>query len=153
MNKNLSADDTFSITDTYVIFNSTAMKRIHVYVSCPMMLGDRETNLSRGIDMAQSLVEAGYCPFVPSLHFVWGDKYSNSYDMWLALDLSWILRCDALIYVDGPSRGVENEIRFAKEHGIPVFSSVKELDIWADSAGKNKAVFEYLETVEAYSLS
>lgn len=172
MKKKLSVNDRFSMTGTTMTFNTVSLNKLCVYVSCPMALGDRRTNMLKGIDMAQTLLEKGYCPFVPSLHFTWGDEYpDNSYDTWLAMDLVWVGRCDALIYLPGLSRGVENEIKFAEENGIPVFSNVEDLDKWAASRleyienhaptvqvgksvnGANKAYFEYMETAEGYSQS
>jgi hypothetical protein len=45
-----------------------------------------------------------------------------------------IERCDAVLRVSGASKGADEDVRIAKERGIPVFTSAGEIPIYAKAA-------------------
>lgn len=67
------------------------------------------------------------CPHLNTAHF----QYSLPDHVWLDGDLTLILRCDAVVLVEGweKSKGTAAEIAYAKEHGIPVLTEA-EVDGW-----------------------
>lgn len=118
----------FSTTDSTVTFGDVTLDRLIIYCSCPMSIGDRELNAKRGIDLAQAALEEGYIPIVPALSYWWNKEWNNSYSMWLCMDLGLLMIADALIYLEGPSVGVEVEKAFAREYHIPIVTSIRELN-------------------------
>ena len=106
------------------------MRAIYVYVAGPFT-GDQTVNTRLAIDAAESLRRAGFIPFIPHLSMFWYLIYPNDYEVWLRMDLAWIEKCDAVLRLEGESRGADREVAHAKERGIQVFGSIDELKIWA----------------------
>jgi hypothetical protein len=50
-----------------------------------------------------------------------------TYEDWLALDFSCISVCDALLRLDGDSKGADREVAYARSLGIPVYLSLDTL--------------------------
>ena len=53
-------------------------------------------------------------------------------EIWLRGDLEIVLRCDALLLVEGweRSEGTLKEIEFARDNNIPVFNTLENLYAW-----------------------
>lgn len=87
------------------------MKKI--YIASPYTVGDVAVNVKRQMDTASYLTDVGFAPFWPLhshfLHMV----HPKTYDKWIALDLQWILACDALLRLGGESKGADMEVQFA----------------------------------------
>lgn len=75
-----------------------------------------------------SLGAAAICPHKNTAFF--GGALPDS--VWLDGDQAILLRCDAVILVDGweTSIGATHEVALAKSRGIPVFETPEELAKW-----------------------
>lgn len=90
------------------------------------------TNVARAIDISNELVKRGYAPIVPHLSY-----YQNlraqaqgkgiDYETWMSVDFRLLERCDAM-FVIAQSPGTNREILFARDLGIPIFTSLEELE-------------------------
>jgi hypothetical protein len=100
---------------------------ITVYIASPYTLGDVAVNVRESLLMADKLVELGYAPYPPLYSHFWHFLSPKPYETWVELDMEWVLRCDVLLRLPGESSGADAEVALAKEHGIPVFNSIKEL--------------------------
>jgi len=40
-----------------------------------------------------------------------------------------LTRCDAVLRIPGESKGADQDVRVAREHGLPVFHSVEEIPV------------------------
>lgn len=86
-----------------------------------------EHNREKVLGVAENLLSKGYVPFVPHLAIEWEKMFSHDPKVWLQYDIMILKRMDALL-VTSESSGVEQEIDFCREHGIPVLYSVDELE-------------------------
>jgi hypothetical protein len=99
----------------------------YVYVAGPISKGDQFMNVRNAILVGERLRAAGLVPFVPHLSALWNLIVPVGYEDWMALDFSWIERCDAVLRMDGESSGADREVVFTNELGKPVFYSEEEL--------------------------
>lgn len=107
----------------------TANRRTRVYVAGPMTgSGNPYANIYRGLDVAVTLLDRGYAPYVPHLTCILEmTQGQRSRETWLGLDKAFLLTCDALVRLDGVSPGADDEVRWATEAGIPVYYSLDQL--------------------------
>jgi hypothetical protein len=98
-----------------------------VFISGPMAIGHRGTNLRSAIAAADRLIEIGCTPHVPHLSWFWDDLSPHPYEEWMQLDFEWIAVCDALLRLPGESTGADRECAFAREEGLPVFEDIDSL--------------------------
>jgi nucleoside 2-deoxyribosyltransferase len=98
-----------------------------VYIAGPLTTGDTIANVRAAIDAAAQLMDAGFHPFVPHLSVLTELVHPMPYERWLEADFAWILKCGSLLRLNGPSKGADREVEFAKGKSIPVFYSVSEL--------------------------
>lgn len=99
-----------------------------IYVAGPITKGDQFQNVRRAMNSATALLNLGHSPFVPHLTCMWHMIHPQDYERWLSYDFEWILACDAVLRIDGESLGADREVAFAKEHGLPVYFSIAELN-------------------------
>lgn len=103
-----------------------------IYIAGPITLGDVELNVHHGIAVADVLMRHGFCPYVPHLTYYWNQLFPHTWEEWLHLDEAWIMVCDAILRLPGPSNGADREASFACEYGIPVFENLVDLCNWRD---------------------
>lgn len=96
--------------------------KFKVYIAGPITLGDHDFNVRQAIDAADKIALAGHTPFVPHINALWGIVYNHSREFWYEWDNEWLKVCDVLIRLPGDSSGADQEVKFAQEHGIPVFT-------------------------------
>ncbi len=77
----------------------------------------------------------GWAVITPHLNTAHYERYEDSelglsYKTWIEGDLAILLKCDAMFVMKGwkTSKGTKGEIKFAKEHNIPVFYEGSEND-------------------------
>ncbi len=99
----------------------------HIYVAGPMSWGNQITNLLKGIDVADELLEAGEIPYLPHTSIFWAmiNRQRWEHADWLNYDKYWVTTAKALIRIPGKSRGADQEVRWARRHSIPVYSTVE----------------------------
>jgi hypothetical protein len=107
----------------------------HVYVAGPFTQGVVEVNVRKAVNAGDRLLSAGLVPYVPHLNWLWGFAHERTYEEWLALDMAWLGKCDAVLRLPGHSPGADREEAFAREHGIPVFYHESRLLEWAFHGG------------------
>jgi len=98
-----------------------------VYISSPYTSGGTIYNIRLAIDAADTLLVAGFAPFVPHLNFAWDLVYMHSYDTWLNWCLEWVASCDCLLRIHGLSPGADAEVALAETLGIPVYYTICDL--------------------------
>ena len=106
---------------------TTAKPIKYVYVAGPYTQGDVMHNIRASIEAASELLRAGLIPFCPHLTGFWHFHAPEDYNDWLAYDLAWLHKCDALLRLPGPSSGADNEVVVAKGMGIPVYNRMEKL--------------------------
>jgi len=116
-------------TDTVKILEEIFkhQKIVTVYIAGPYTNGDTERNIQVAIDTAEKLFALGYVPFVPHLNHYWHLRHPRSYEHWMQWCCVWLSRCDAVLRLEGESKGADDEVVLANEFQIPVFYSVNEL--------------------------
>ena len=97
-----------------------------IYISAPCANGDIEDNIKKVIDCADELCELGHVPFIPHLAHLWHLLSPKPASSWLWYDLVWLNYCDALLRLPGKSQVADKEVKFAEEHCIPVYYSIRE---------------------------
>lgn len=100
---------------------------VHVYVAGPYSVGDVDRNVNEAIQAGDQLLSVGFVPFVPHLTHFWHALHRHTYTDWCDYDLQWLRRCDALLRLEGKSRGAAREVRMARSIGIPVFYDLGDL--------------------------
>lgn len=103
-----------------------------VYIAGPMTLGNASLNAMQGIATADALWRNGFIPYCPHLTHFWHRYYPHTWEEWLIYDEQWLLVCDAVLRLPGPSKGADREVRFAEKNGIPIFYNLVDLVNWRD---------------------
>ncbi len=105
--------------------------RRRVYVAGPLSDPDpaiRRQNVERAQRATAALIRAGYAPLCPHLSHWMDPNDELGYENWLAVDFAWVAVADAVFRLAGPSPGTEREVALAAELGIPVVSTIAELE-------------------------
>jgi len=100
---------------------------VKVYIASPYTLGDVAVNVKRQIDCADELRNYGFAPFAPLYSHFQHMAHPRPYSDWVKIDLEWVKVCDALLRLEGESKGADGEVDFARENNIPVFYSIDAL--------------------------
>ena len=98
----------------------------HIFIAGPYA-GDQAINVCAAVIASNTLLEAGYVPYVPHLTHFWDMIRPQFRNIWLQYHLNWLRRCDALLRLPGFSKGADEELDFALTLNIPVFASIKDL--------------------------
>lgn len=100
-----------------------------VYIAGPYSNPDPCENTYDAVCAADSLIDV-CAPLIPHLSHFWHTMSPKTYGFWLALDLEYLRRCDALLRIPGDSSGADAEVVKAIEWRIPVFYSEDDLREW-----------------------
>jgi hypothetical protein len=104
------------------------MKSPLIYVSGPITTGDTIANIRAAINIGCDLIRLGYVVIVPHEKCLLTEiVHPMSYDEWLAYDFKCIDRCDAVLRIEGASKGGDLEVDYARKNAIPVFFTVLDL--------------------------
>jgi hypothetical protein len=92
-------------------------------------------NIGAGEAMCAELFMKGFAPFSPWADAVYVKLYygcKHDKNAFYAASLAWLEVSDAMLVISGrgDGRGVDAEIKFAEERGIPVFYSIYDLEEW-----------------------
>lgn len=99
-----------------------------IYIAGPYSKGNPESNVHNAIEIANTLADMGFAPFVPHFTHYWHIKFPRPYEFWLDLDNQFLPYCDAVLRIPGESSGADKEVEYAKKLSKPVFSSLTELE-------------------------
>lgn len=116
--------------------------RLRVYISGPISNGGETTderevefNVGKACEFAYELNKRGYAFHLPHLT-VFFEKVTGTtidYEDWMDTDIAWVEAADAILRVPGQSAGADRECEAALAVGIPVFTSLDALDVWANA--------------------
>lgn len=98
------------------------------YIAGPFSQGNTDANVRRAINAAAELDLHGIFSIVPHRNRL--DEllgHERPYARWLAEDLDILVRCDAVLRIEGESPGADCECDTAEAAGIPVFTDVGAL--------------------------
>lgn len=98
----------------------------YVYIASPYTHGDVVANVRAVVLAANELVAVGFIPFLPHLSFFWHYLCPHEVEFWYQQDLAWLDKCDCLLRLPGDSPGADNEVRYARDQGIPVYFTIAE---------------------------
>lgn len=110
--------------------------KIAVYVAGPYssdnVIGVQQ-NIRRGIDRAAELLGYGYTVYCPWLDFQLGMFGEYPVEFYQKNSMEWLRRSDCVLLTEGwlRSKGTQAEIGEATRLGIPVFTTLDELERWA----------------------
>lgn len=92
-----------------------------IYIAGPYSKGDVAVNVRNSIELQTFLYDEGFHVYNPLLthfvHLLW----PRPYEFWLAEDLIWLVKCDALVRLPGESSGAEREIIEAEKCGLKIY--------------------------------
>lgn len=92
----------------------------------------------------ERLAAAGILSYSPIVEgHPWDQVYPHEYDWWLRRCLRWVRQCTDLIRLPGHSPGADQEVRLARDLGIPVYQGGN------DPVGKFLALRGPVVTAEA----
>ena len=100
---------------------------LKVYIAGPYTKGIIEDNVNNAILTAELISQYGFTPFIPHLTHYWELLIHHEYDFWIKQDLEWLSACDILLRIEGESAGADAEVQIAKEIGMPVFFSPRNM--------------------------
>lgn len=107
------------------------MNRKKIYIASPYTIGDVAVNVKRSMDAANELIKLGYAPYCPLLcHFLHMNN-PQDYEVWMDVGLTWLVHCDAVLRLEGESKGADIECSAAIDHNIPVFDSIDQFRLKA----------------------
>jgi hypothetical protein len=114
------------------------VKRLRVYIACPLSIGPLDHNIRRANEAMITLMRAGLAPLNPALSCFTGFPPCTEPDLlprgtthedWIDVDLAWAEVSDAVLRLPGESKGADRETAHALQHGIPVFHCIDDL-LW-----------------------
>lgn len=103
------------------------MNKKKIYIASPYTLGDVATNVRNQIDAANALIQKGYAPYTPLLAHFHHIVHWQDWDTWMEIGLSFLVKCDGVLRLEGESKGADIEVAIAKKENIPVYYSIDEL--------------------------
>jgi len=104
------------------------MKKPKIFISGPLFSsGNIFVNIKRAVMAGHMLKQAGAIPFIPHLYAFWAimQGLDESYG-WMEMDLAWLECCDAVLRLEGDSKGADEEVDHALSLGLTVFSKYNE---------------------------
>ncbi len=128
------------------------MKRdVMIFVAGPISQGDLRANIRQACEAGVRLMKAGLAVHVPHLTCFMGQVYvgegaipevlpaGTAIEDWYGLSLAEVHRCDAVLRLQGESRGADLEVAEAIRMGKPVFQCDEEVIQWAISKSVGEA--------------
>lgn len=105
------------------------MGKIKVYLAGPYTFpkGEEQENVNRMIDYAQQIPDK-FWVYIPLLIHYIQIRHPKSYKYCMQYEQVAIDVCDCLLRMSGESKGADEEIKYIKKQGKPVFYSVEELE-------------------------
>ena len=100
---------------------------IKVYIASPYTLGDVNLNVKRQMEIANTLIDNGFAPFVPLYYHFQNETYPRPYEDWVKLGIVWLKNCDCLLRLQGISKGADIEVEVAKKLNLPIFYFIEIL--------------------------
>lgn len=93
-----------------------------IYICSPVK-GDAENNIAKAREYCKEVLNIGHIPIAPQVAFsgMLNDDIPQEREKALSIGLEFVKQCNELwIFGDRISKGMEGEIKLAKEIGVPV---------------------------------
>lgn len=98
-----------------------------IYISAPYTIGRVNENIHRACIASDEILKKGHIPYIPHLNHLWDLISPKDYHTWLRIDIAILERCDAVLRLDGESKGADLEVETAKRYCMPVYYSIGEV--------------------------
>ena len=98
-----------------------------IYLASAYSIGDQALNVRRQIEAADRLLEKGHIPLIPCLSHLWHLISPKSYDEWLRIGIAWLGYCNALLRLEGESKGADQELNYAYKLGLKIYFSLEDI--------------------------
>jgi len=136
-----------------------------VYIASPYTKGIKKRNLEAHYNEFIYLNSTGLVtPIAPLANEAIHQASPQSYQYWIDYDLELVSRCDAVLAIDAvvtdcdghiiyhvfESEGRDNEVRTAREQGIPVFTNRLPLLTWALGTQAGNTFYHGVYSAEYY---
>lgn len=102
----------------------TKKNGMKIYIAGPYSNGDVEENVRIAIHAGDYVARFGHIPFIPHLTHFWHMLIHHDYEFWMKQDMEWLKECDALLRLEGESKGADREVAMAQELGLKIYTSV-----------------------------
>lgn len=97
------------------------MKEKEVVYICSKYSGDVVRNTAKAREYSRYAVDRGVVPIAPHLLLPQFLSEETERDLAISMDIQILSKCDALwVFGNKPSAGMQKEIDFAKQKGIPI---------------------------------
>ena len=121
-------------------------KRMMILIAGPYRSGTGDdpqkmaANLRRLEQASYPIFKAGHVPMIgewvalPIWNVAGGSEVGDAlYDEILHPTAGRLIeRCDAILRLEGESKGADNDVKLAKERGIPVYYSIDEIPVYRE---------------------
>lgn len=97
-------------------------------------------NVREAMNIYAMIIQMGYFPYCPHLSAFADIVTKIGYEQWMALDFAWLEKCDALVRIGGVSPGADREMKFAREHGIQVYTAKEFMEVHGETHKSEKEV-------------
>lgn len=87
----------------------------------PLTTGNLFHNVFRAAELYGELLDLGFVVFCPHINVLGAMLVPRSEKMWLEWSRQFVRRCDAIVVLNGVSKGTPAEVSLAEENEIPVF--------------------------------
>jgi hypothetical protein len=111
---------------------------VRIYIASAYTKGDVALNVRRQLEVANELMNKGYCPIVPLFTHFQHMIFPRPYEDWMQIDFQKVSISHILFRDKGESSGADREVAYAIEHNIPVIYSIEDLPIqskWIKTKG------------------
>ena len=93
-----------------------------VYIAGPITIPDPIRNTRDAISVAEHLYTSNICvPLIPHTNLLWHLVFPHDNAYWYKYDLYLLVKCDAVLRLDGESAGADAELEVAADCNIPIF--------------------------------
>ena len=98
-----------------------------IYISSPYSKGDISENIRRACFAGDEILKRGHTPLVPHLSHLWHLISPKSWGIWLRIDLTLLSMCDALLRLNGESKGADLEVAEAEKLCMIIYYNLEEV--------------------------
>ena len=101
--------------------------KLRVYIAAPYTFPDPCINTNKVMNVANHLMNLGYYPYIPHLTHFQHTFFPRPEKDWYKLDKEFLKVCDVVLRLKGKSKGADEEVKLAKQLGIPVVTTIEQL--------------------------
>jgi len=115
---------------------------VKVYVASPYSSqGDKLQNVRIAILAGEAVSSLGHTPFIPLLNHFWDKLFPHDEKFWLNYDIKWLEVCDAVLRLNGHSKGADIEVAVAERLNKKIFYSLEDLEKACVKCGESDKMY------------